>query len=47
MALQQIQDKKYYDELIIRGVPKEHIYCYGIAFDGKKVLIDTSDSWRN
>ena len=38
-ALQQIQDKKYVVALLEKGIPKENIYCYGFAFEGKKVLI--------
>ncbi len=38
-ALQQIEDKKYVTSLLEKGIPKENIYCYGFAFEGKKVLI--------
>ena len=38
-ALQQIEDKKYETNLIAHGIPKEKIYKYGFAFEGKKVLI--------
>lgn len=38
-ALKQIEDKRYEEELIQRGVPKENIRKYGFAFQGKKVLI--------
>ena len=38
-ALAQIEDKKYEVALIEKGIPKEHIYKYGFAFEGKKVLI--------
>ena len=39
MALKQITEKHYKEELIKKGVPKEHILCYGIAFKGKQVDI--------
>ena len=38
-ALQQIADKKYVAGLLDKGIPEENIYCYGFAFEGKKVLI--------
>lgn len=38
-ALQQIEDKQYEADLIIRGVSKERIRKYGFAFEGKTVLI--------
>lgn len=38
-ALAQIEDKKYDEMLIERGIPKERIRHYGFAFEGKKVLI--------
>ena len=38
-ALQQIEDKKYVTSLLEKGIPKENIYCYGFAFEGKKVRI--------
>ena len=38
-ALQQIEDKKYMTTLLEKGIPKDNIYCYGFAFEGKKVLI--------
>ena len=38
-ALQQIEDKKYITSLLEKGIPKENIYCYGFAFEGKKVRI--------
>lgn len=38
-ALQQIEDKKYVTSLLEKGIPKENIYCYGFAFEGKTVLI--------
>ena len=38
-ALQQIEEKKYDEELIARGFQKGSIRHYGFAFRGKKVLI--------
>ena len=38
-ALAQIKEKKYAEELISRGIPKDRIRSYGFAFEGKKVLI--------
>ncbi len=38
-ALKQIEDKKYETTLIEKGVKKDKIFCYGFAFEGKKVLI--------
>ena len=38
-ALVQIEEKQYAEQLIARGIPKEHIRSYGFAFEGKKVLI--------
>ncbi|MBR4514859.1 MAG: PD-(D/E)XK nuclease domain-containing protein [Lachnospiraceae bacterium] len=38
-ALKQIEDKKYEAELIGKGIAKENIYKYGLAFKGKEVLI--------
>lgn len=40
-ALVQIEEKRYPEQLIARGIKREHIRCYGFAFDGKTVLIDT------
>ena len=38
-ALEQIEKKKYEQELIGRGIRKERIRKYGFAFQGKTVLI--------
>ena len=38
-ALKQIEDKQYAALLETRGIAKDHIRKYGIAFQGKKVLI--------
>lgn len=38
-ALAQIEEKNYDAYFIARGVPKERIWHYGFAFQGKKVLI--------
>ncbi len=39
VAIKQIHDKQYEQELIVRGINKEKIRKYGIAFCGKQVLI--------
>lgn len=38
-ALQQIEDKKYAADLILRGIPKDQILKYGFAFEGEKCRI--------
>ena len=38
-ALNQIEDKNYDAELVARGIPCERIRHYGLAFEGKRVLI--------
>lgn len=38
-ALRQIENKKYVQELISRGISAERIRSYGFAFEGKTVLI--------
>ena len=40
-ALAQIEEKCYSEQLLARGIEKEHIHSYGFAFEGKTVLIDT------
>ena len=40
-ALAQIEEKCYSEQLLARGIEKEHIRSYGFAFEGKTVLIDT------
>ena len=38
-ALRQIEEKKYEQQLLDRGIGEERIRKYGFAFEGKKVLI--------
>ena len=38
-ALAQIEEKKYAEGLVARGIPEDRIRSYGFAFEGKKVLI--------
>ena len=38
-ALEQIERKQDAAQLVSRGIPKEHIRSYGVAFQGKHVLI--------
>ena len=33
----QIEEKKYAEALITRGIPADRIRSYGFAFEGKKV----------
>ncbi len=39
VALKQIEEKQYAAKLVERGIPKERIRSYGLAFRGKEVLI--------
>ena len=38
-ALRQIEEKKYEEDLLQRGISEEHILKYGFAFQGEKCLI--------
>ena len=38
-ALQQIKEKKYTEILLEQGIPTDRIFCYGLVFDGKNVLV--------
>lgn len=38
-ALEQIEEKKYAQTLLTKGIPENRIRKYGFAFEGKKVLI--------
>ena len=38
-ALEQIEQKKYSESLLAKGIPEERIKKYGFAFEGKTVLI--------
>ena len=42
-ALNQIEEKEYDSDLIERGISQNQIAHYGIAFEGKKVLIGTRE----
>ena len=42
-ALKQIEEKQYEAELITRGILADRIRKYGFAFEGKKVLIGTTN----
>ena len=39
IALQQIEEKGYEQELLARGISQNRIFKYGFAFKGKEVLI--------
>ncbi len=38
-ALKQIEEKRYEEDLLVRGIPRDHILKYGFAFKGKECLI--------
>ena len=38
-ARAQIEEKQYAAQLTEKGIPKERIHIYGLAFRGKEVLI--------
>ena len=42
-TLEKIEEKEYDAELIEKGISKNQIAHYGIAFEGKKVLIGTRE----
>ena len=44
--LKQIEEKRYEQALVDRGILKEHIRKYGFAFEGKKVLTGESQFLR-
>lgn len=48
-ALDQIETKKYAQELLQQGIPEEKIRRYGFVFQGKIVLIgkEKSDKERD
>ncbi len=39
VALEQIREKQYEAALIAKGIPSERVRKYGVAFEGKRVLI--------
>ena len=42
-----IEERKYETILIAKGIPKEKIRKYGFAFEGKRVLIGSSNNDEN